>query len=42
MSREITHFEEKEEAKINRASETCSAYKHTHNSSAREEDKKKE
>ena len=23
MSREITHFEEKEEAKINRASETC-------------------
>ena len=41
MSREITHFEEKEEAKINRASETCSAYKHTHNSSTRE-DKKKE
>lgn len=31
MSREITHFEEKEEeAKINRASETCSAYRHTH------------
>lgn len=31
MSREITHFEEKKkEAKINRASETCSAYKHTH------------
>ena len=42
MSREITHFGEKEEeAKINRASETCSPYKHTHNRSAREEDKKR-
>lgn len=30
MSREVTHFEKKEEeAKINRASETCSAYRHT-------------